>query len=624
MSTLVSLEVLSENVKAKFPVNTPLALALDQLGVAVQYPCGRFASCGKCQVLFELGAPEPSASDIEFFTPSQIDSGWRLACQTTLQKDAALHIPIPSRGDDSLFVFTSTTAHQSFPSHPAVIRHKLTIDQPTTENPASDRDRLAAAIEARGGFVRDMALTCLQKIPGALRDQNHKATATTFYDILLDVVAGHKTGRLLGAAIDIGTTTVALSLHDLENGGVLRTLGAINPQTHFGDDLISRLTYVAGSEERLVKSQASIVDCINHLLRRACEEHGVSPRDIYHFSIAGNAAMNHIFLGVPPENMAIAPFVPVFREPVVEPAASLGLMGHPAARITLLPNIGGFVGGDTVADLVTTEMLDKDEWSLLIDIGTNCEVVLGRRGEGFLATSAPAGPALEGACISAGMRAERGAIDDVRLENNALVLHTIDSAPPRGLCGSGLFHAVAALYEWGIITAAGRILPPAEITNPAIRQFLAQRVSIDARGQARILLASDLSGAERDVWLTQNDVREFQLAKGAIAAGWRMLAQDFGITEQQIDRVYIAGAFGNYIRPEAVRLTGLVPNLPIAKIDFIGNGALEGARRVLLNRDDEARARGIIKEVKFVELAGRDEFQETFALEMSMPPISKA
>jgi uncharacterized 2Fe-2S/4Fe-4S cluster protein (DUF4445 family) len=515
-----------------------------------------------------------------------------------------------------MFIMTSGR-HVETALDPAIKRFEVSISPSSHEEPTSDRDCLKAAVEEAGGFVRDVALSCLQKLPHALRENNHQVTATTFHDLLIDVDAGKKTGRLLGAALDIGTTTVALSLHDLESGEALRTIATVNPQTQFGDDLISRLTYVAGNWKRLHEMQWAIVECVNDLIHKGCVELNVSPHDVFYITAAGNSAMNHIFLGVPPEHMATAPFTPAFRQPVIELAKVIGIDVHPGARVMVMPNIGGFVGGDVVGDLLADGILERRELSLMIDIGTNCEVVLGSKGK-FLATSSPAGPALEGACIAYGMRAEPGAISDVKIEDGHIRFETIDDEAANGLCGSGLFHAIAVLKGWGVIDSRGRIGAPDSIDDPALRTFLAERLSTGLDGRLRVLLAAENEGAARDVWLEQNDVRQFQLAKGAIATGWKMLCTDLQVDPGEIQSVHIAGAFGNYIRPDAARTLGLVPSLPIERIEYIGNGALEGARLVLLQRGLESRVRDLDNEVQFVELAGREDFQETYALEMHL------
>ena len=317
--------------------------------------------------------------------------------------------------------------------------------------------------------------------------------------------------------------------------------------------------------------------------------------------------MNHFFLGINPKNLGFAPFKPEFYKMKEVLARKVGLTIQPQASVYVMPNIGGYVGGDIISDLLCAGFGKQDhKIKLLIDIGTNCEVVL-EHPDGRLATSSPAGPALEGACIRFGMRAESGAIYDIDDSGNVL---TIKNNPVRGICGSGLFHLIDALYTIGLIKASGLIEDNKSNSRFVIREFESQKL---------ILLDNEGSQSAREVYLTQGDVREFQLARAAIIAAWKMLSDLAGIKTSDIDDVYIAGAFGNFIRPEAAIKLGLVPLRDINKIHLIGNGSLEGGRLILTNADLLDRASNLAETTKFVELGGKPEFQEVFVENMTLP-----
>lgn len=612
MDEPITVEILPEEYVVDSIAGVPLGDLLTGLAIPINYPCGGKGTCGRCRVRFRRGAPFASQADHRRLLTEELDAGERLACQCILQYDSTVDIPGHTRLVEPHILISS--GDENFPLSPWILKSYVELDPPSVRDPVSDVERVLRVLRETHGREPVFALPALRKLPGAI--SRGAATITLCNGEALDAEPGETRECLYGVAIDIGTTTVAAGLHNLRTGKSIGTTGRMNPQVEFGEDVVTRLTFVHGAPDRLEKMRARIIACINELVQRLCWQAALEIDWIYAYSIAGNAAMNHLFLGVPPDQIAIAPYTPAFRRLSLIAARELGLVGNAGARVSVLPNIGGFVGGDTVAGLMACDFLHKaNETALFLDIGTNCEVVL-KTGDRMLAASAPAGPALEGACISCGRRAEPGAICDARIEGDRLVLDTLDDLAPMGLCGSGLVHIVQALREAGIVNAAGVYTELDAISDPALRALAEKRLGRDSEGRPRFRLSPD--GQENKFYLTQRDIREFQLAKGAIAATWQVLCQIAGLSADSIERVYIAGAFGNYIRADAAILLGMVPPLDRESVRSVGNTSLDGARLVLLNDAHRREAAQLLDRCEFIELAGREDFDETFALEMSL------
>ena len=422
-----------------------------------------------------------------------------------------------------------------------------------------------------------------------------------------EIKPAHARHKTMGIAIDVGSTTLAVCLMDMVTGQTHAIDLAINPQSKFGDDLITRLNYIIKNPGAELKLHKILINKLNNQIKKVCHSADMKPELIYAAVVSGNAVMNHLFIGINPKNLGFAPFKPEFYEMKKLRARKVGLTAQTQANVYVMPNIGGYVGGDIISDMLCAGFGKQGKKTkLLIDIGTNCEVVLEYPG-GRLATSSPAGPALEGSCIRFGMRAESGAIYDVDEEGNIL---TIKKRPVRGICGSGLFHLIDALYSDQMIDRSGLI----KESNPDYKFPVCEFESQNA-----FLLSSEEKQSVRRVYLNQGDIREFQLARAAIIAAWKMLSDLAGLAAEEIDDVYIAGAFGNFIRPDAAIRLGLVPIRDINHIHLIGNGSLEGGRLVLTNSDLLDNARELSQTTEFVELGGKPEFQEVFVDCMALP-----
>lgn len=606
-SRQIRVRVLPDELEINAAAGSTFPAMARLLSLGLSYPCGGQGRCGSCRVRITAGAPTPSSAELRALSADELRDGERLACQCILNQDTEVVIPGASRLIEPKILTASGQAE--FPLDPAVVKFLVHAEAPTVEQPLADLEIVRQLLPDNSGRLRALSLAFLRNLPFALREGTWRATVTECDGTLVDVEPGDATTQVHGISIDLGTTTVAASIHSLRNGTQLALTARMNPQVMMGEDVISRINRTFRNPDGLRELQALIAGCINGMMRTLCHAAAVPIRTVYEITVAGNAVMNHLLLGVPPENIGLAPYTPVYRTAPPVRATDLGIDGNPEARLCVLPNIGGFVGGDTVAGLLVTDFAHATDTALFIDIGTNCEVVLVHEGR-MLAASAPAGPALEGACIEFGMRAEPGAIDDFILDGNAPEVHTIDGQPARGLCGSGLVHAIAALRDAAVLRSDGRFTP---ITSPS-----GLRMDRDAAGLPRILLAAREDGAERDVWLTQKDVREFQLARAAITSAWKTLCEIAGVEPDNVRRVFVAGAFGNYIRPEAALSLGLTPSGRGVAVSYIGNSSLEGARKVLLNREARALANRLPDLVQFVELAGRESFDELFAMELAL------
>ncbi|MCX5644450.1 MAG: ASKHA domain-containing protein [Phycisphaerae bacterium] len=427
--------------------------------------------------------------------------------------------------------------------------------------------------------------------------------------------AGAGIGKILGVAVDIGTTTVVAKLLNLASGQCLATKAVLNPQTRFGDDVVSRISY-AQSEEHLAELHNVIIECINTLIDRLCRQAGVPASSIYEASIVGNTTMNHIFLRLPVEQLGRAPYRAWSVEAHDVPPLQLGIAMNPAGNVHCAENIAGFVGADTTAVALAVDMDSIDDRVLVVDIGTNGEIVLGTRAQ-LYAASCAAGPALEGARIKHGSRAADGAVEAV-VFNGDITLDTIGTSPPRSICGSGLIDAVAVLLDLGIVDATGRFLYR-QGGGASLLEPIASRIR-EHQGQPAFCLARSGQTSLPDVILTQRDIREVQLAKAAIRAGIRILMDKLGMTDRDIDRVLLAGAFGNYIRPSSAVRIGLLPNVPLDRIQSVGNAAATGAEILLISEECRERAARLARKIQYIEIAHEKNFNDVFADAMFLSP----
>jgi uncharacterized 2Fe-2S/4Fe-4S cluster protein (DUF4445 family) len=417
------------------------------------------------------------------------------------------------------------------------------------------------------------------------------------------------TAGMFGVAVDIGTTSVVAKLVDLADGNCKATASAINPQTNWGDDVISRITH-AHTEDGLEELHAAIIECIGSLIDELCKETDIKPWDICEVVAVGNTTMNHLFLKFPVKQLGQAPYKAYSVEAHDRDAAHLNLNMNPSGNVHTVENVAGFIGSDTVAAVLAMGMDTTDQMTLVVDIGTNGELVLGTRDKMYAASCA-AGPAFEGARISCGSRAVEGAIERVILVDNDIHLEVIGSCAPRSICGSGLIDAVAVLLNLGLIDSSGRFVNPDRIKKGLAKKLSGRLVQHDR--QRAFVLADNQNNKNEPVILTQQDVRETQLAKGALRAGLQLLQEKAQVTDKDIERIMLAGAFGNYIRPESALRIGLLPDVGIERIQFVGNAAIVGARMVLVSTRCRQLCSKLVEKIEYVETAGDPRFRTIFA-----------
>ncbi len=421
---------------------------------------------------------------------------------------------------------------------------------------------------------------------------------------------------IYGVAIDIGTTTVVAKLIDLADGRCMATRAMLNPQTRFGDDVISRISH-GESQAGLAELRQVIVDGVNELIAGLCGAVRIDANAIYEASVVGNTTMSHLFLGFPVAQLGQAPYRAHSVEAHDTPPKDLGVTMNPAGNVHTAQNIAGFLGSDTTAVALAVDMGSAMQMTLVVDIGTNGELVLGT-GEQLFAASCAAGPALEGARIRCGSRAVEGAIEAVVIDNDDISLDVIGGAVPLSICGSGLIDAVAVLLELGVVDATGRFASLEEVETNCSETVASRLTEFEA--QPAFCLARDEQTSEPTVVLTQKDVREFQLAKGAIQAGTRILLAKMGIDAAALEHVLLAGAFGNYIRPSSAVRVGLLPNVPLERIQFVGNAAASGAQMLLLSDECRTTAAALTQKIRYVEIAHEKTFSEVFAEAMLLSP----
>ena len=582
--------------------------AMNDAGIEFDFLCGGRGTCGKCRVKISKGLTIPVTREQEMLQVEELDDGIRLACLTTVHNDLTVELQTQAKLQHNILIVSDERAFQ-IEQH----LHKvfIEVDKPSRETQSSDWRRLKESLVKQGYKDSELesTISILRQMPDVLRGANNRITAIMYENKVAGIEQEDTTKTMLGMAFDIGTTTIVGYLLDLYSGKELSVVSILNPQTTFGADVISRLTFASHEENGLIKLQGAVVEAINKLITEAVQKASVIRSQIYGISIAANTCMHHIFLGINPQSIAVSPYVPALSEPLVLDAFELKISINQAGKVFMLPNIAGFVGADTVAVLLATELDRSEDIKLVIDIGTNGEIALGSR-EKIVACSAAAGPAFEGAQISSGMRGAVGAIDHVYYRDK-LEYSVIGGGEPLGICGSALLDTVAGLVELGILNKRGKFLAFEQLTNPVAQRFKENLIVYEGQG-AFLLAQADITGHGRPIMITQSDIRELQMAKGAMAAGIRVLMETYGIQAQDIKEVLLAGAFGNYLSPHSACVIGLIPPELESKIRMIGNGAGTGAKLALLSSSEFRRAKDIAEVVKFVELGSYPRFNSIF------------
>jgi len=565
-------------------------------GIILNSLCGGAGHCRKCMVEID-GVAQPVA-----------------ACQYHVEGDLTVTVPENSRFFEQKILEEGISRPGQI--QPVVRKYFVRPAKPDLQDLRSDADRLIDTVSTAAGGNMTIAWPLLRQLPQVLRHNDYSVTAICHGESIFALEASDTTDTIFGMAVDVGTTTVVGHLVDLTSGKTTAIASRTNPQISLGEDVISRIDYSRTNPDGLGQLQRLIVDCLNRLIAEVCEKAQLDYRRIYEMTVAGNATMEHLLLGIPVEQIAQAPYVPAVTSAINVTASELGIDIHPAGNIFVMPGVAGHVGGDTVAVALATAMRHSKEINLALDIGTNGELVLGNK-DRLSACSTAAGPAFEGARISHGMRGATGAIERVHI-NDDVEISVIGGGTPMGICGSGLIDAIAELLNVGIIDYSGKILTNRDLPEKLGQKLLQRIVEIDGRG-AFVLAGDNQAKNGRAVVLTQRDIREAQLAKAAISTGTDILMQQMQIELTDIDRLYLAGAFGNYIRPESARRIGLLPDVPLEKIQFVGNAAAAGAREVLLSRSARGHAVQLAREIEYLELAGRSEFQTLFSENIFFP-----
>ncbi len=638
------------------------------LGADIEALCGEKKVCGKCVVRIEEGhfekyGIESSMShtspwqeeEEKFITPDRREKGFRLGCVTKVEDDILVFVPEESRAGKQV---VSKAARDIFIEHnPAVKLYYVKVDPPSFEEPTGDFERICRGIERDYGLNNlTIDIFALRQLPDALRDGKWEVTVSVWNDREVIRVRPGKQERTYGLAIDVGTTTVAAYFCDLTNMDVVDTVSMMNPQCKYGEDVMARITYHMTTPDGLQRMSDDIIEGTNELIDKAIAntfppkkkikkkkgeegpdeyvevpEEGktylrLTREDIEDITIGFNTAMHHIFLSLNPEHVGMAPFPPVIHHSLDIKARDLGIKINPSSYMFVLPIEAGFVGADNVGVLIAEEPYKHEENVLIIDIGTNGELVLGNRHK-LISSSCATGPALEGAQLAFGMRAAPGAMERIEIdpETKEVDYKVIGrdawrkfSEPKemkaKGICGSGILDLLAELYRAGIVAKSG------VFNKKALEGHERFRVNPDTKQPEFVLAWSEESSIDKDIVVTQKDIRQIQLAKGALYAGCKLMVKRMGL--EKVDRVKIAGAFGTHVDRTKALVMGLFPDCEIEMIEGVGNAAGDGCRAALLNVKKRVEANWCSRNVEYIELTVESSFQQEFMEAMQLPHMT--
>ncbi|MCL5734235.1 MAG: ASKHA domain-containing protein [Actinobacteria bacterium] len=577
-------------------------LAAREDGVGLTSLCAGEGTCGKCKIRVVSGEVSPlHEREREALSVEEIAQGYRLACLTQVHGDIRVEIPLESFAVSQRVELSGQ--EKTVVVDPVIRTLIVELTGPSQTDNRSDQARLVDHLSERHGLSDiQIDLYAQRRLSVILRENEWRAKLGLHGNEV--VMAGRVEDRVLGLAVDLGTTSIAAYLTDLETGEALAAKGMMNPQIAYGEDVISRISYAIDHDGEPLRQ--IVVEGINKLIGELCSAPGLAADGIAEVVLVGNTAMHHLLLGLPVRQLLLAPYVAAVTGSLYTKCRDVGVLVSSGASIYTMPNIGSFVGADHVAMLLASELNDSRVTALGIDIGTNTEITLSANGR-LSCCSCASGPAFEGAHIKNGMRAVAGAIEKVKIEGDSVTVETINQRPPVGLCGSGVLDAVAQLLENGIIDTMGKLG-----SHP--------RVQSTDKGKEFVLAGRDESGTGKEITLTEKDIGEIQLAKGAIASGISILLQDADIAWHEIDEVVIAGAFGTYIDVASAVGIGMLPPLPLQRFSQVGNAAGVGAKLALISKAQRRVAMDIAQRVNHVELTRFTGYPRVFANALRFAP----
>ena len=593
---------------------TTILDAAQRAGLNINVVCGGQGKCGKCIVYVQSGKTEfDRQKHSRFFTEEELAKGACLACATCVLGDLLVFIPESTLIQEQKILIEGLETEIEL--HPSVRKYYVELETPTLTNPSPDLSRLLWGIQKSGGPVAEKMyapLEMLQKIPAMLRHSDWKVTGTIALVPggyrLIDLQENDTSKRLYGAAIDLGSTTVVVYLWDIVAGKVVGIASNYNKQISCGEDILARVNFAR--KNGLSKLQALAAESINTALTTASDTAGIDRDDIYEVVVAGNTVMTHMLLGIDPAYIIAEPYVPVVRRALSVAAKRLGIACNPNGGVFAFPAVSDFIGGDIIADILSCGMSEREEVSLLIDIGTNFEVVLGNR-EWMFSCAGAAGPALEGGEVLFGMRANPGAIDKITIDPETLtpVFSTINGIKPRGMTGSGLIDLLAELLVTCVIDRNGRI-------NTGIHN---QRIRKATHFSEFVVVWAQDTGIGKDIVITENDIKNLIMSKASVHAACVTLMKEAGVSRHDIATIYFAGAFGNYLNIKNATTIGLIPEIPHDHIKNIGNGSVTGANIALINRRKRKTLDEIALKIAYIELNAEPAFMDEYTSSTFLP-----
>jgi len=593
---------------------TTILDAAQRAGMNMNVVCGGQGKCGKCIVYIQSGKAEfDTAKYGRFFTEAELQKGACLACETIVQGDLYVVVPESTLIQEQKILVEGL--EQAIDFRPSVRKYYVELQPPSLADPSPDLSRLLWGIQKSGGPIAEQMyapLEVLRDIPGILRHSEWKVTGTIGLVPggyrLIDLQANDTSKRVYGAGVDLGSTTIVVYLWDLVTGKVVSVASNYNKQISCGEDILARVNFAR--KNGLTKLQALAAESINQALTSASNTAGIDREDIYEVVIAGNTVMTHMLLGIDPAYMIAEPYVPVVRRALSVAAGRLGVTGNRNSGVFLFPAVSDFIGGDIIADILACGMGEREEISLLVDIGTNFEVVLGNN-EWMFSCAGAAGPALEGGEVLFGMRANPGAIEKITIDPVTLEpkFSTINGIRPRGICGSGLIDLLAELLVTCVIDRTGRI--NMEINNPRIRR--------NSHFPEYVIAWAKETEIGKDIVITENDIKNLIMSKASIHAACLTLMKEAGVSRHEIATIYFAGAFGNYLDKKNATIIGLIPEINPDQIKNIGNGAVAGANIALVNRRARKTLDAIAHRIAYIELNAENSFMDEYTGSTFLP-----